>query len=151
MDRTSRRWPAQTRHVRAKPSAAFFVILSGVAMVAQLTIDFEIEKLVTKGRGRLRRASELVQPSSEALPPTDPHVRSIADVVRLTGQNRAILERLRKGPATNGELAAIALKYTSRISDLRQHGCVILCEKQSEGRAEYVLQSEPGVRRQAGG
>lgn len=41
---------------------------------------------------------------------------------RLSGQNQAILERLRRGPATNDELARIARKYTSRISDLRAHG-----------------------------
>lgn len=44
------------------------------------------------------------------------------DRPRLEGQNAAILERLRRGPATNHELAAISLKYTARISDLRIKG-----------------------------
>ena len=59
------------------------------------------------------------------LPPTDPNVRP-ADVKRLTGQNAAVLARLRAGPATNAELAAIALKYTSRISDLRKAGFTVI-------------------------
>lgn len=58
------------------------------------------------------------------LPPTDPNVRA-ADVKRLTGQNAAVLARLREGPATNAELAAIALKYTSRVSDLRKAGFTV--------------------------
>lgn len=41
---------------------------------------------------------------------------------RLSRQCEAILLRLRAGPATNAELAQIALKYTSRISDLRKAG-----------------------------
>ena len=41
---------------------------------------------------------------------------------RLSAQCQRILERLRQGPATNRELARIALKYTSRISDLRAAG-----------------------------
>ena len=57
--------------------------------------------------------------------PTDPNVRP-ADVKRLTGQNAAVLSRLRAGPATNAELAAIALKYTSRISDLRKAGFTVI-------------------------
>lgn len=57
--------------------------------------------------------------------PTDPNVRP-ADVKRLTGQNAAVLARLRAGPATNAELAAIALKYTSRISDLRKAGFTVI-------------------------
>lgn len=54
-------------------------------------------------------------------PPTDPTVRP-DDVPRLISQNSHILARLRDGPATAAELAAISLKYTSRISDLRKAG-----------------------------
>ena len=43
-----------------------------------------------------------------------------ADVPRLSGQNQKILELLRKGPRTNSELATVALKYTSRLSDIRK-------------------------------
>lgn len=42
--------------------------------------------------------------------------------IRLSKQTDAIVERLRRGPATNAELAAIALKYTSRVSDARARG-----------------------------
>ena len=65
--------------------------------------------------------------------PTDPNVRP-ADVKRLTGQNAAVLVRLRAGPATNAELAAIALKYTSRISDLRRAGFTVI-----EDDGKYTL------------
>lgn|GEM_PF-2515258 len=67
------------------------------------------------------------------LPATDPNVRP-ADAKRLSGQNAAVLARLRAGPATNAELAGIALKYTSRVSDLRQHGYRIV-----EDRGTYTL------------
>ena len=46
-------------------------------------------------------------------PPSDPHVAE-DERPRLTGQNAAVLERLRRGPATNRELAGISLKYTSK-------------------------------------
>lgn len=42
--------------------------------------------------------------------------------VRLSEQCGVILRRLECGPVTNSELSRIALKYTSRISDLRQKG-----------------------------
>jgi len=41
---------------------------------------------------------------------------------RLSRQNTAILTRLQQGPMTNRELAGIALKYTGRLSELRQAG-----------------------------
>jgi hypothetical protein len=44
------------------------------------------------------------------------------EVKRLGEQCEALLARLRSGPASNRELSAIALKYTSRISDLRAAG-----------------------------
>jgi len=53
--------------------------------------------------------------------PIDPNVEPTARK-RLTGQNLRILQRLRQGPADNVELSRIALKYTSRISDLRAAG-----------------------------
>lgn len=49
------------------------------------------------------------------------HFADRADVPRLTGQNGRILGRLRQGPATNDELAAIARKYTGRISEIRDY------------------------------
>ena len=75
------------------------------------------------------------------LSPRDPNVDS-RDVKRLSGQNAAILERLRQGPATNAELAAMSLKYTSRVSDLRDHGYVIVCGRGTGGLNTYRLVRE---------
>lgn len=44
---------------------------------------------------------------------------------RLGGQSLRILQRLQQGTATNVELAEISLKYTSRISNVRQAGYVV--------------------------
>jgi hypothetical protein len=110
-------------------------------IMPQLEINFEIDRLVTNSRGRMTRASEL-RPANritEALPPTDPHVGQVEDVVRLTGQNRAILDRLRQGPAFNSDLAKLSLKYTSRISDLRRHGFEIRATRQPGGLVRYDL------------
>jgi len=38
-----------------------------------------------------------------------------------------MLVRLQEGPVTNTELVTLALKYTSRISDLRGHGYDVEC------------------------
>lgn len=105
--------------------------------MSQLTLEFEVEKLVAKSRGSLRRASELVK---ETLPPTDPKVcTTIEEIVRFSGQNGVILERLRRGPAKNYELAALAINYRARISDLRNYGFEIKVEKVSGGTNEYRL------------
>lgn len=62
---------------------------------------------------------------------------------RLSNQCQRILERLQKGPATNVELAAISLKYTSRISDLRKLGHVIECKRLGGGLTRYTLRLTP--------
>lgn len=71
-------------------------------------------------------------------PPTDPNVHA-GDIDRLTGQNAAILSRLRQGPATNVELAAISLNYRARISDLRAYGFRIVCTRGVGGLNVYRL------------
>lgn len=76
---------------------------------------------------------------SPKLSPRDPHVDP-ADLARLSGQNAAILARLRCGPATNVELAGIALKYTSRVSDLRKAGYRVECERGAGGATWYRLE-----------
>ena len=63
---------------------------------------------------------------------------------RLESQCRRILELLRERGnegVTNYELAGIALKYTSRISDLRDAGYRILatCEDSIRGVYRYHL------------
>lgn len=55
------------------------------------------------------------------IPPCDPNAHP-DEAPRLSRQCRAILQRLIVGPMTNVSLASIALKYTSRISDLRAAG-----------------------------
>lgn len=64
---------------------------------------------------------------------------------RLSRQCVAIIERLRRGPATNDELAAIARKYTSRVSDCRASGFVIEVTSRdyATGLTTYELRGEP--------
>lgn len=72
-----------------------------------------------------------------------PHFADADDTPRLTGQNAQVLDRLRNGPATNRELAAISLKYTGRISDVRDYlkprGYTIVCRKGSGGLNTYEI------------
>lgn len=73
------------------------------------------------------------------LAPTDPNVRP-EDTVRLSEQCQRILDMLRSGPKTNAELAAVALKYTSRLSDLRHHGYEVrVIERRQGGIVLYGL------------
>jgi hypothetical protein len=82
-----------------------------------------------------------------AVVPRDPNVAGIAEKRRLSGQNAAILARLRQGPATNAELAAISLKYTSRNSDLRRAGypVEVISRDRKTGVVVYALISDPDV------
>lgn len=60
---------------------------------------------------------------------------------RLDSQCEEILALLKKGPTTNERLSRIALKYTSRISDLRNRGVDIECyaRNYSTGVSYYRL------------
>ncbi len=71
-------------------------------------------------------------------------VRSLTatDKKRLAGQCAAILERLSQGPATNVELAAISLKYSGRVSDLRAVGYAIRAERLGGGLYRYHLEAQ---------
>lgn len=77
---------------------------------------------------------------SAYVPPCDSHVLAPGEQQRLSGQNRKILLRLQQGPATNVELSAIALKYTSRVHDIRSAGFAITCERFPRGLAVYTLE-----------
>lgn len=66
------------------------------------------------------------------------------DKPRLAAQTLAIVERLRRGPATNDELSRMARKYTGRISDARKAGYVIDCERIGGGLTRYRLLRQPG-------
>lgn len=54
--------------------------------------------------------------------PTAPACIPEPERARLSLQAQKILGRLKEGRATNYQLAVIALKYTSRLSDLRRAG-----------------------------
>ncbi len=75
-----------------------------------------------------------------ALKLCDPSVERV-ERKRLSKQCAAILARLKEGPATNAELCHLALKYTSRISDLRNNGYVIqvIRRDHATGEVEYEL------------
>lgn len=72
------------------------------------------------------------------LRPIDPHVRA-DDVPRLSNQCQEILAALKQGPKTNAELAGIALKYTSRLSDIRRAGYKIKATHTGGGTYTYTL------------
>lgn len=78
-----------------------------------------------------------VQPRDQSVPE--------AAKPRLSRQCQQIVERLRRGRASNAELATISLKYGGRLSDARQAGYVIRCVNQDHrtGYAEYELVREP--------
>lgn len=82
----------------------------------------------------------MTQPALDfTVPVRDSHVVQPAEVRRLAGQSLRIVQRLQQGRASNFELAQIALKYTSRISDLRKAGYVIRCERYPQGVSFYLL------------
>ena len=60
---------------------------------------------------------------------------------RLSRQCHLILEKLQAGPITNHELSQIALSYTRRISDLRQHGYAVEIVERNDvtGANTYAL------------
>ena len=58
---------------------------------------------------------------------------------RLDGSRARIRIRLEKGPATNGELAAIALRYGARLHELRRAGMRIKTVALGNGMYEYAI------------
>lgn len=60
---------------------------------------------------------------------------------RVNPQCQAILDLLRKGRASNYDLARVALKYSSRITDLRHAGYDVRCVEHDHatGVAWYEL------------
>ncbi len=72
-----------------------------------------------------------------------PQTRAPEGRKRLRGQNAKILARLRRGKASNTELAIYSLKYTSRISDIRAHlkerGETIKCTRGEGGICWYEI------------
>ncbi len=82
----------------------------------------------------------------QELTPTDKNVHR-DEIPRLSKQNRVVLDRLRQGFTNNRDLSKIALSYTRRICDLRDHGYVIEARRDDfvSGRVLYCLMSGPGV------
>jgi hypothetical protein len=58
--------------------------------------------------------------------------KELAESGRASKQCQLILEMLQKGPVNSAMLAAVSLKYTARISDLRQDGHTIKAERHGE-------------------
>jgi hypothetical protein len=74
------------------------------------------------------------------IPPLDPRISSV-EAPRLSRQCHAILDRLRRGRATNRELVAIAINHTGRISECRRvgHDIRVVDEDRKTGYAQYAL------------
>lgn len=77
-----------------------------------------------------------------AVVPADPNL-SASERKRLGPKCLLVLRRLREGPATTGELVPIYHKYSQRIWDLRQAGCVISERRIRPGEHLYTLLREP--------
>jgi hypothetical protein len=94
------------------------------------------------GFRHLRQALERETPPRTAPLPVDPSIdrRDIGAAAHL---NLAILERLRLGPATGGDLAAICSRYGARIHDLREAGHVINKERAGRMSWRYSLEAAP--------
>lgn len=75
--------------------------------------------------------------------PRDPNLASVA-VARVSRQALEVLEQLRQGPKTNRELLNVAIRYGSRIHDLRKAGYTIdKFEDYKSGLTTYKLTGEP--------
>jgi hypothetical protein len=74
----------------------------------------------------------------------DPRVDPRA-VPRLGRQHAAILERLRRGPATNHQLSQIGLRFGGRIHELRRagHNIETFDRDHETGVVWYRLNDEP--------
>jgi len=100
--------------------------------------------MVTHGtREDLRR---LVRDKVAPLIPSWQGALRFEDGEALAAQADAILKLLKKrksAGASNAELSAISLKYTSRVSDLRKQGYRIRCQRVGAGRTfQYFLSPE---------
>lgn len=97
---------------------------------------------MTAYRVSIRRLPDPPQPTLFAAKPLRPIMPSrapAADRARLSDQCERILDRLRRGNATNGQLAEIALNYRARVSELRAAGYTIICSRSRTGLGWYRL------------
>ena len=84
------------------------------------------------------------EPKQQSFKLCDPVVDVQPEKRRVSKQCALILARLREGPATNRELAAISLKYTSRISDARKTGYDIRVVSQDRASGLTVYELKEG-------
>ncbi len=83
---------------------------------------------------------ELPQVTGANDPGTSRQAEANLNIRRRETHAARMLTRLKQGPVTNRELAAISLKYTGRISDLRALGHNIECvEQKPDGTSIYEL------------
>ncbi len=88
-------------------------------------------------------------PFHQALPEPEQPIESVADErKRLGKQCDRILVRLRQGPATNRELSGIALKYTGRLSELKQKGHSISVIKRDYKTGLTLYELQPPAQRE---
>lgn len=59
------------------------------------------------------------------------------DAARLSAKQEVVLATLKAGPKTNRQLNAICFSYRQRVSELRDAGYVIDCERGDDGIATY--------------
>lgn len=73
------------------------------------------------------------------------------ETARLSRQCQQILDRLRKGQASNRELAGYALKYTGRVSELREagHDIQVVSRDRKTGLTYYALRESRGAEQMA--
>ena len=71
-------------------------------------------------------------------PAIEPNIE-VAHRSRLSGQNKQVIERLKRGPATNRELNEIVFRYSARIFELRGHGYDITTTQVKAGLWRYEL------------
>lgn len=87
--------------------------------------------------------SSFLDPGFRPVVPADPNLDA-AERKRLAPHCHAILARLREGPASSIELIALTShRYSGRIWDLREAGCVIGKRRLTPGTWEYRLDFEP--------
>lgn len=82
-------------------------------------------------------------PKVTAPSPRDPNLAKVA-IARVSRQALEVLEQLRQGPKTNRQLLDVAIRYGSRIHDLRKAGYTIdKFEDHATGLTTYKLTGEP--------
>lgn len=64
------------------------------------------------------------------------------ELERRKSQTQRILDRLKRGTATNVDLARIGTRYTERVRELRREGHVILAVYEKPGLWRYVYKGQ---------